>query len=124
MHKKSETSRKEEVVAQAIHRYARVSARKLRLVADMIRDKPVGEAMRILTFTVKPSAVPIITNVLKSAIANVPEGQVDNPDSDLRVGEVFVDGAYMMKRFRAAPMGRAVPIRKRAAHVTLRLTRV
>lgn len=124
MHKKTSSSRGEAVVSQAIHRYARIPARKLRLVADLIRDKPVGEAMRILKFTVKPSAVPIITGVLKSAVANVPEGTVENVERDLRVGEIAVDGAFMFKRFRAAPMGRAVKIRRRASHVAVRLTRV
>lgn len=124
MHKKTATGRGEAVVAQASHRFARIPARKLRMVADMIRDKPVGEAMRILKFTVKPSAVPIITGVLKSAMANVPEGTVENVERDLRVGEIAVDGAFYLKRFRAAPMGRAVQIRRRAAHVAVRLTRV
>jgi len=124
MHSKAFTARGDEVVAQAIHRYCRVSARKIRQVAALIRNKTVGEALNILLVTAKPSAQPHILRLLQSAVANVPDGDVANPKKDLRVSEIAVDGAFMLKRFRPAPMGRAVRVRKRSSHITLRLTRV
>lgn len=123
MHKKTITARGEEIVAQAIHRHARVTARKARMVADIIRDKPVGMALDLLKFTVKPSAQPFVLRTLQSAVANVKEGAVEDPRRDLYVGEVTVDAAAMQKRFRPAPMGRAVRIRKRTCHIAIRLTR-
>jgi large subunit ribosomal protein L22 len=124
MHKKDLTNKGEEVVAQAIHRWARVAPRKARMVADLIRGKRVGEALRILKFTVKPSAQPHVLRVLKSAVSNVPEGTVEDPMRDLRIGEAMVDSAFVLKRFRPAPMGRAVKVRKRTCHITLRLTAI
>lgn len=109
-----------EIVAKAYARYVRCSARKVRYVVDAIRGKSVGEAEEILAFTARPSAVPHITKVLKAAVAAANQKGV-NPIT-LRVGEVIVNDAPMMKRMRPASMGRAVRVRKRNSHIFLALT--
>lgn len=107
-------------VSEAKLRHARMSARKARLVCDLIRGKSVGDAISLLRLTHKPSACPEVLQVLKSARANAEQKKVSNVD-DLIVSDVFVDAAAMMKRMRAAPQGRGVRIRKRTCHITIRL---
>ena len=110
-----------ECVSEAKYRYAPMPARKARLVCDLIRGKSVKEALNLLQLTHKPSAAPAVLKVLKSARANAQSNKkVDDPDS-LVISEVFVDGAFVLKRHRAAPMGRAVRVRKRFCHITVRL---
>jgi large subunit ribosomal protein L22 len=111
-----------EAVSEAHLHNAHMPARKARLVCDLIRGKSVGDALRLLQVTHKPSACPSVLRLLKSARANAEKAGVsDNPDS-LIVGTVFVDGGAMQKRMRAAPMGRGVQVRKRSCHITIRLT--
>jgi large subunit ribosomal protein L22 len=109
-----------DAVSEARLRHAHMSARKARLVCDLIRGKQVKAAIDLLTLTHKPSAAPEVLQVLKSARANAVRKKVANPDG-LTVSEVFVDAAAMMKRMRPAPMGRGVRVRKRSCHITIRL---
>lgn len=109
-----------DAVSEAKLRHAHMSARKARLVCDLIRGKSVGQAINMLTLTHKPSAAPEVLQVLKSARANAEQAKITRPD-ELVVSEVFVDAATMMKRMRAAPMGRGVRVRKRTCHITIRL---
>lgn len=109
-----------DALAEARLRHARLSARKARLVLDLIRGKSVKEALDLLTLTHKPSAAPEVLQVLKSARANAAKKKVSNPDG-LVVSETFADAAAMMKRWRAAPMGKGVRILKRTCHITIRL---
>ena len=108
--------------SRAIARHVGMSPRKMRLVVDQIRGKRVGEAYAILQFSKKSAAEPI-GKTLRSAVANAQvkaqdEGQVLDLD-DLVVREVFVNEGPTMKRWRAAAMGRAAPIRKRTSHITV-----
>ncbi|MEX2513610.1 MAG: 50S ribosomal protein L22 [Cyclobacteriaceae bacterium] len=96
------------------------SPRKMRLVADLVRGKKVGQALSILKFTPNHGAIKL-EKLLLSAIAN---WQAKNPDekledADLYIKTIFVDGGRMLKRLRPAPQGRAHRIRKRSNHVTL-----
>jgi large subunit ribosomal protein L22 len=96
------------------------SPRKMRLVADLVRGKRVGQALSILKFTPNSGAARI-EKLLLSAVAN---WQAKNPDekieeADLFLKTIFVDGGRMLKRLRPAPQGRAHRIRKRSNHVTL-----
>jgi len=104
-------------VAHAIGRYIRISPQKARLVADLIRDRYVGEALTILHFSHKKKASQIIEKVLRSAIANgqqkVPGLDVDN----LFIGRIYINQGPQMKRVRPAPMGRAYRIQKKMSHV-------
>jgi large subunit ribosomal protein L22 len=108
--------------AQAIAKYVGMSPRKVRLVVDLIRGKRVGEAYAILQFSKKSAAEPV-GKTLRSAVANAQyraqdQGQVLDLD-DLFVRTVFVNEGPTHRRFRAAAMGRAAPIRKRTSHITV-----
>ncbi len=97
-----------------------MSARKMRLVVDLIRGKKVGEALNILKFT-KKEASTWLEKLLLSAINNFEQknGEGSADSADLFVKTAFVDGGMMLKRFQPAPHGRAHRIRKRRNHVTL-----
>jgi large subunit ribosomal protein L22 len=98
-----------------------MSARKMRLVVDLIRGKKVEAALDILRFTKKEAAV-WLEKLLVAAIANweVKTGGMENADDyDLYVKTIFSDEGAVLKRFRPAPHGRAHRIRKRTNHVTL-----
>jgi large subunit ribosomal protein L22 len=109
------------VVSRARARFQRSSARKARMVADLVRGRSVAEAMHLLQFHHRPSAVPMVTNVLKSAVANV--NKADFPETDdLVVGEIKVDDGPIMYRMRPCARGRAGRIRKRFCHISVKLT--
>jgi len=94
-----------------------MSPQKGRLVADLIRDRTVGEALTILRFSEKKKLSGIIEKVLRSAIANAQQ-KVSNIDVDnLFISKITIDGGPMMKRIRPAPMGRAYRVLKRTSHV-------
>lgn len=98
-----------------------MSARKMRLVVDLIRGKSVDDALNILRYT-KKEAAEWLEKLLLSAISNWENknDMVYSADEyNLFVKEVFSDEGTMLKRFRPAPHGRAHRIRKRTNHVTL-----
>ncbi|NBC08306.1 MAG: 50S ribosomal protein L22 [Bacteroidetes bacterium] len=98
-----------------------MSARKMRLVVDLIRNKDVEEALDILRFT-KKEAASWLEKALLSAIANWEDklgGMESADDYDLYIKTIFSDDGSMLKRFRPAPHGRAHRIRKRTNHVTI-----
>lgn len=107
------------MIAKAKGRFIRVAPRKARLVVDLIRDKYADEALDMLKFTRKRAAKNI-EGVLKSAIANAEQRDDVNVDN-LYVSKAFVDGGPVLKRFRPAPMGRAVRVFKRTSHITIEL---
>ncbi len=103
----------------AIHRNARISPQKARLVADQIRGLPVDKATEILSFSPKKAAA-IIKKVLDSAIANAEHN--DGADIDeLVVKTIYVDQGPTFKRFRARARGRADRILKRTSHITVQV---
>jgi large subunit ribosomal protein L22 len=98
-------------------KHARISAQKVRLVADQIRGLPVERALNLLAFSNKKAAS-IMKKLLESAIANAENN--DGADIDeLRVSRVFVDEGPVMKRIRARAKGRASRIMKRTSHITV-----
>jgi large subunit ribosomal protein L22 len=104
-------------MAQAILRGFRESPRKVRVVADMIRGRPVADALAILRAQ-RRKAADMLTKVLGSAIANAAEN--DKADADqLVVTAVAIDGGPVQKRWLARSMGRANRIIKRTSHVTV-----
>lgn len=105
------------IVAQAGGRYVRISPQKARLVADLIRDRFVGEALTILRFSEKKKASAIIEKVLRSAIANAQQKSPDVDVDNLFIARIFVNEGPRMKRIRPAPMGRVYRILKRSSHV-------
>src|SRR5215216_5296263 len=93
----------------------RLSAQKGRLVADLIRGKPVDQALNVLAFSPKKGAR-IIKKVLESAIANAEHN--DGADIDeLKVKTIYVDKAATLKRFTARAKGRGNQIGKQACHI-------
>jgi len=101
----------------AILRGVRLSNQKGRLVADMIRGKPVDQALNILAFSPKKGAR-IIRKVLESAIANAEHN--DGADIDtLKVKRIFVEKGTVLKRFEARAKGRGNRIVKPTCHVFL-----
>jgi large subunit ribosomal protein L22 len=109
---------------RAIQRGVRQSARKMRLVIDLIRGRAVPEADAILRFS-KKRAARQIHKVLKSAVANAQQAaQRQNTPFDadgLRVSYAIVNEGQTLKRFTAAAMGRGTPILKRTSHVEIRV---
>ena len=100
---------------KAILRGARISAQKGRLVADLIRGKPVDQAMNILGFMPKKGAG-IIRKVLESAIANAEHN--DGADIDaLKVKTIHVERGAFMKRFQARAKGRDNRVTKQTCHI-------
>ncbi len=101
---------------QAKHRYARISSRKARLVANMIRGRDVQDALNMLKFTPNRAAV-MVSKVLTSAVANANENEADM--DRLFVDQAFVDEGPTIKRWRPKDRGRAHPIMKRTSHITV-----
>jgi len=106
--------------AQAVAKYLRLSPRKVRLSADLIRGKQVEEALSILSHIPK-AAAKVISKVVRSALANATQNQRIDVDT-LFVKTIFVNQGPTLKRFRARPMGRAGRIRKRTSHITVVLS--
>lgn len=98
-------------------RHARISAQKVRLVADQIRGLEVEKALEILTFSNKKASA-LMKGVLDSALANAEHN--DGADIDeLKVEAVMVDEGPTMKRIRPRAKGRANRILKRSSHITV-----
>ena len=98
-------------------RYARISPRKVKIVLDLIRNKPVDYAMAVLKHTPK-AACEDIEKLLKSAIANA-ENNNDMDKERLYVAECFVSPGSTMKRMMPKDHGRAYRILKRTSHITM-----
>ena len=103
--------------AKAILRYARISSRKVKIVADLIRGNKVDEALAIVKFTPKASSE-ILEKLLKSAIANAENNHGMNR-GNLIVSEIYANQGPTLKRIRPAAKGSAVRIRKRTCHITI-----
>jgi large subunit ribosomal protein L22 len=106
--------------ARAIAKYLRVSPRKVRLNADLIRGKRVEEAINLLSHTPKAGAK-LVSKVVQSALANARQDKSIDVDT-LFVKTIYVNQGPTLKRFRPKPMGRAGRIRKRTCHVTVVLS--
>ena len=100
---------------RAILRGARMSAQKGRLVADLIRGKPVDQAISILAFTPKKGAV-IMKKLLESAIANAEHNDGADIDS-LKVKTVTVERGMFLRRFQARAKGRGNRVLKHTCHI-------
>jgi len=101
---------------QAKFRYARISARKARLIIDLIRGRNVQEALNILKFT-HNRAAGMISKTLTSAVANANEAEADV--ESLVVSVARIDEGPVMKRFQPKDRGRAHPILKRTSHIVV-----
>ena len=106
---------------QATHRYARISARKVRPLADLVRGKYADEALDILKMQPQRGAR-MLEKVIKSAMGNAQEN-ADHPVSieDLVVVECRIDGGPMFKRIRPRARGMAFMIKRRMSHIHVKL---
>jgi large subunit ribosomal protein L22 len=102
---------------RAVAKYVRVSPRKARLVADLIRGKQVNEALAILRALPQMSKEPVV-KTLKSAVANA-ENNNDAVADDLYVTNIFIDQGPTLKRIKPRAQGRADRINKRTSHITV-----
>ena len=112
---------KQEIIpqAEATLKYARISSRKVKIVADLIKGKDIDEAMAILKYTPKASSE-ILEKLLKSAIANA-ENNHHMAHEKLYVADIFANQGPTLKRIRPAAKGSAFRIRKRTSHITIKL---
>jgi len=105
------------VETKASAKYIRMSARKARLVVDLVRGKDVAEAQQILDYSPRAAAREV-SKILNSAIANAEHNNGLDAD-ELFVSKAYVDEGPTLKRFRPRAMGRATRINKRTCHITL-----
>ena len=100
--------------ARAYLKYARIAPRKVQIVLDLIRNKPVDQAMAILKHTPKAACEPL-EKLLKSAIANAENNH--NMDKN----NLYVAPGPVLKRMRPRAQGRAFRVLKRTSHITIAL---
>ncbi|MCP4144021.1 MAG: 50S ribosomal protein L22 [bacterium] len=111
---------------RAVGRFVRISPRKARLVADLVRGKRVDQAINILGLTTK-KASPIMQKVIESAMANAKSNgdfEITPDDSSFIIDEVRVDEGPTMKRIRPRAQGRAFQILKRTSHIKVTVAQV
>ena len=102
---------------KAILRYARISPQKCRLVADVVRGKPAGNALATLQYMPKKGAE-LLRKVLAAAVANAEHNHGADID-ELKISLIHVDAAPVLKRFAARAKGRGARIVKRNSHITV-----
>jgi len=102
---------------RATHKYVRMTPRKVRLVVDAVRGKPVKEALDMLRFMNRAAAREVAAAV-KSAVANAEQNAHLDPD-DLYIAEIQANKGPTAKRWQPGPRGRANPILKRSSHITV-----
>ena len=108
--------------ARAGLKFARISARKAKIVLDLIKGKEAKEALAILKYTNK-AASPIVSKILKSAMANATNNHSMN-ENKLVVAEAVANQGPTMKRISPRAQGRAYRIRKRTSHIRIVLKEV
>lgn len=110
------------MISKAIVRYIRITPRKFRQIIPLVKGRPAEEAIAVL-MSVNKKASQYAIELLKSAIANAKRIQgVDL--SNLYISRITANCGPMLKRYRAASMGRASMIRKRTSHVTVELDEI
>ena len=103
--------------AKAIAKRVRISSQKVRRIADLVRGKPVADALDMLSFEPQQPAA-VVKKVLESAIANAENNEGADVD-DLKVAEIFVNEGMTMKRIKPRAKGRADRILKRSCHISV-----
>jgi large subunit ribosomal protein L22 len=108
------------MIARATLRYLRMTPRKFRLIIPLVKGKNAEQAVGILMNTKKLAAKYAI-DLINSALANAKRKQQGIDVSTLVISNLVANHGPVLKRFRAASMGRASPIRKHTSHVTVEL---
>ncbi len=107
--------------SKAILRYAKITPRKAKRVADLIRGKKAGDALISLRFMPYRGAR-LVEKILKSAMANAEQKNANADSESMVISGAFVDQGPTMKRMEPRSMGRANVIKKRSCHITVILT--
>ena len=103
-------------------RYLRITPRKVRVVADLIRGKNVNQALAQLAYVEKRAAEPV-AKLLRSAVANADQAAKGQLDVDtLRVKELMVDQGPSLRRYMPRAMGRAFKVLKKTSHIQLTIS--
>ena len=103
---------------KAVHRFARISPRKARLVMNLIKGRDVDDALTVLHFSKQRSAV-LISKVVRSAVANAGEQEANT--NTLFVAKAWADPGPIVKRFQPKNRGKAYEIKKRTSHLVVEL---
>ncbi len=103
--------------ARAYLKYARIAPRKVQIVMDLIRNKPVDEAIAILKYTPKAACEPLL-KLVNSAVANA-EHNFQMDTNSLYIAECYVTPGPVLKRVMPRAQGRAYRILKRTSHMTV-----
>lgn len=111
------------MISKAVLKYVRLSPRKFRLIVPLVKGKRAEEAIAILS-SVKKRASEYGIELLKSAIANAKVKVQGIDTSALYISKLVADPGPMLKRFRAASMGRAGSIHKHTSHLTIELDEI
>ena len=104
---------------KATHRFARISARKVRAIANLLCGKYADEALEILRYMPNRGAR-LLEKVIKSALGNAEDLRATNV-GDLQVKDCRIDGGPMFKRIRPQARGMAFVVRRRMAHISVEL---
>ncbi len=107
---------------RATARFVRMSPRKVRLVVDVVRGRPVAEALAMLRFTAKAAAKPV-AKVIASAVANAEESYGLEPE-ELFIAEITADPGPVLKRGRFGARGRFKPELRRTSHISVALREI
>jgi len=102
---------------KAVEKYIPMSPRKVRRVVDVVRERPVDEALALLGF-LPQAAAKSVRKAIESAAANA-EDVHGLSRSELYISRITTDVGPMLKRYRAGARGRAKPILKRSSHITV-----
>lgn len=108
--------------SKVVLRNLRIAPRKVRLVVNLVKGKPVQYALDLLKMTNKRAA-PVVYKMIQSAVANATNNSTVDVDR-LVVSVGFVDGGTSMKRWLPRAQGRATPLQKRTSHVTIKLKEI
>lgn len=108
-------------LSRAVVRFVRLSPQKSSLVADLIRNRYVGEALTILRFSEKKKVSSILEKALRSAIANAQQKSPEIDVDKLYISGIHIVGGPTAKRIRPAPQGRAYRVLKRTSHIHIYL---
>lgn len=102
-------------------RNIRISCRKIRIVADLIRNMDVIKALSVLKYNNRRNISIILSKILLSTISNWKNKNKNSDESNLYIKEIKVDGARFLKRIQPAPQGRAHRIKKYSTHINITL---
>jgi len=116
MKKSENTVNVDNAEVRAVSKFIRISPRKTRLVADLVRGKNALTAVGILQ-SMNKRAARVISKTLNSAISNAKNKEME--EASLMVSKVLIDGGPLFKRYMPRAMGRATMIQKPTSHVTV-----